>query len=112
MEIIQDTKLSPERRNEILDLLIKKLHFSQGICETLGLSIRRELLQREHEEIHDEFFIHFHQRDLDGLTYIRSDTTRSGFIKSFRGMYYFESYEDCIEFLKSLKTANVIRTRN
>ena len=97
---------------EILDLLIGNLLFNEGICEVLGQIIREALTLNEYEQMRDEFFIHFHQRDLDGLSYMKSDTTRSGFRKNKAGNYYFGSYKERIDFLTDLKTTNDIRTGN
>ncbi len=94
-------------RNKILDLLIENLKVTDGICFTLT-DLKRDLILHNILKvdlilIKKELSILFDIRDKKGLSYYKSDKTKTGFRKHRYGSYYFRSYDERIKFLKKLK---------
>ena len=94
-----------ERRDLILDLLIEKLTPEEGICNCLNKIYSAGLIQdHEYYFIRNELKNLFKIKHENGLRYDYIPFL-SKFKRSDNGLYYFKSYKDRIEFLKSLKTA-------
>lgn len=121
MENLQDKKLSAERRNQILDLIISDLNRDEGICNSVGRTIAKCYLTKDRwslikleeiEQIRNELNLLFKKRLKEGYTYNITDNPPFKFVKSRKGLFCFETYKERIDFLTNLKTTNDIRTGN